>query len=180
LIAERLALKDISKPVNGSIEEQLLMFFSDFATHARYHNLDALSAGQATYEDPLARWEGILIKVLEKDAPSKKLDLLKAQAHALSEAIADATSAIQHGMDGRLLTLEEILAAPQMHQIAAQYTMVRVFKVLTPLLDLLGHLGHEGFYGSPHSDGPYVPLYQEFFVWYSGTAAEIRRKKRWP
>jgi hypothetical protein len=126
------------------------------------------------------RWERILARVLKTDAPQKKILTLQAQASAIGRAIADVTMAIQHGLDGRLLTLEETLAAPQTHSLAAQYGMVRIFNLLTPLLKLIGELGHTGFYGSPKSDGPHVPAYSEFFVLFGGTAAEIRKKKRWP
>jgi hypothetical protein len=75
------------------------------------------------------RWERILARVLKTDAPQKKILTLQAQASAIGRAIADVTMAIQHGLDGRLLTLEETLAAPQPHSLAAQYVMVRIFNL---------------------------------------------------
>jgi hypothetical protein len=140
-VAARVGVGGMKMPAAASLERELLEFFSDFATHARYYNLDGLSTASPSYEDPLARWDRLLAKVLDSDAPKKKIQELRNRASRISGAIADVTLTVQHGMDGRLLTLEEVLAATQAHALAAEFAMIRIFDLLTPLLELIGKLG---------------------------------------
>lgn len=167
-------------PQAPSLEREVLEFFSEFAKYSRYYNLDALGTSPTSYGDPLARWGKVLNDVLEADAPKARVATHIAQAHALHEAMKANVRAIQHGMDGTLLPLEQVFSLPAMQALAVPYTMVRVFHVLQPLLDIVGELGHQGFYGSPRSSGPHVPVFSEFFVHFGGSNADIRRKKRWP
>ncbi len=178
--ATRSGVANVVMPSPSSLELELLEFFSEFAKHSRYYNLDALSTQPSSYRDPLARWGTILNDVLSLDAPKKKVDEHLAQAEAMYQLLGGNVRAIQHGMDGNLLTLEQVFSLPAIHAIATPYTMVRLFRLLTPLLETVNELGHQGFYGSPSDTGPYVPVFSEFFVHFGGSDAQIRRKKRWP
>lgn len=173
-------VNNVTMPQPLTPEREILEFFSEFATHARYYNLDALSTLPQNYAEPLARWERVLNSVLATDAPPSKVNELRAQASALHSVMKDSIHAIQHGMDGSLLPLEQVFSLPMMHSLATPYAMVRLFNILTPLLETVSKLGHIGFYGSPRTSGPHVPVLSEFFVHFGGSAAEIRRKKRWP
>lgn len=173
-------LKNVTMPQPLSLEREVLEFFSEFAKYARYYNLDALSTPPQNYQEPLARWERVLNMVLTTDAPPAKVQKLRSQASALHAMMKDSVRAIQHGMGGKLLPLEQVFRSPVMHSLATPYAMVRLFNVLTPLLKTVCELGHHGFYGSPRELGPQVPVFSEFFVHFGGNPAEIRRKKRWP
>lgn len=179
-VAAAHGVKNVAMPQPPSLEREVLDFFSEFATYARYYNLDALSTRPQNYVDPLARWERVLNRVLATDAPAARVNQFRAQARALHSAMEGSVRAIQHGMDGSLLPLEQVFSLPMMHSLATPYTMVRLFNILTPLLETVGELGHIGFYGSPRASGPHVPIFSEFFVHFGGSPAEIRRKKRWP
>lgn len=178
--AQRINVSNVGMPANQGLEWELLEFFSEFAKHSRYYNLDALSTQPSSYGDPLTRWGAILNDVLASDAPKKKVDEHLAQAKAMYQLVGGSVHAIQHGMDGKLLTLEQVFRLPAMHSIATPYTMVRLFGLLRPLLKIVNEFGHQGFYGSPRDTGPHVPVFSEFFVHFDGNEAEIRRKKRWP
>lgn len=178
--AARHGVKKVVMPSAPSLEREILEFLSEFAKHSRYYNLDALGSSPAAYGDPLARWGNVLNDVLAADAPKAKVAAHLAQAKALHDAMQGSVRAIQHGMDGTLLSLEQIFSLPAMHSLATPYTMVRVFRLLSPLLEAVGELGERGFYGSPRTSGPHVPVFSEFFVHFGGSDAGIRRKKRWP
>lgn len=167
-------------PLPNSIESKILSFLSEFAEHSRYYNLDALATVPSSYNDPLAGWEAILNEVLNLDVPQLKIRTEVNKAMVTHNLMADSIHAIQHGMDGRLLPLEQVFTLPVKHALATPYTMVRVFRLLSPLLKVVDELGHKGFYGSPRNVGPYIPLLGEFFVYFRGSDFEIRRKKRWP
>ena len=176
----RIGLANVRTPLANSIELELLEFFSEFAKHSRYYNLDALSSSPASYGDPLARWSKVLNAVLSTDVPKHKLETHLAQARVMHHMLKDSVHALQHGMEGNLLSLEEVFSLPGVHALAAPYMMVRVFRLISPLLKTVSELGHKAFYGSPRTAGPHVPLFSEFFVYFRGSDAYIRRKRRWP
>lgn len=178
--AQRIGLSAVNAPPRGSIEESILSFLSEFAIWSRYYNLDSLQTVATTYTDPLATWDAILESVLAADVPTEKTDQKLQQARLAHDLLANHVHALQHGMSGSLLTLPEVFSAPVKHQLAAPYAMVRIFRLLTPLLQTLGELGHLSFYGPPPPPTPQAPLFHEFFVHFQGTEGEIRRKKRWP
>lgn len=178
-IAKKRKVSTLVSPTPRTPEGEILAFLSDFATVSRYHNLDMLGASSALQPDPLARWDTILMAVLNADGSPATVQRLKAQSAAMAKVLAGSVSAIQHGMDGRHLSLQEVILQPSIHRLASGYMMVRLFALLAPLLKLVGKLGHEAFYGSP-TDVVHVPNLSEFFVYFSGTPAEIRKKKRWP
>lgn len=173
-------VEGVNMPTLGSIENQILEFLSEFAKSARYYNLDSLATTPSISKDPLAEWEIILKRVLSQDVPKAKMQTLLAQAQQMHDLVAGNVMAIQHGMDGKLLSLPEVFSIPVIHQLATSHVMVRVFNLLTPLLETISELGDQTFYGSPQSAGPQAPLFKEFFVHFGGSPAEIRRKKRWP
>lgn len=179
-VATRIGITNLSLPAAGSIEEKILNFLSEFATHSRYYNFDALRAAPTHYSDPLGGWEVILNDVLNLDVPKSKVKTELAHAKAMHELTGDYVHAIQHGMDGTLLPLEQVFTLPVKHALATPYAIVRVFRLLAPLLKIVDEAGRKGFYESPREVGPYVPLFGEFFVRFGGSDVEIRRKKRWP
>lgn len=178
--AQRIGLVAIHPPIIGSIEERILVFLSEFATWSRYYNLDSLKAAASSYSDPLGAWDQILESVLVTDVPGEKVARKLQQARAIHDLIADRVLALQHGMSGSLLSLPEVFSTPVRHELSVPYAMVRVFHLLTPLLQTLDRLGSLAFYGPPRPSSPQAPLFSEFFVNFRRTDAEIRRKKRWP
>lgn len=179
-VAAHHGIASISAPMPGSIEDNILNFLSEFATHSRYYNFDALQSAPTNYSDPLAGWEAVLNEVLNHDVPKNKVEAKIARAKAIHELMGEYVHAVQHGMDGTLLPLEQVFTLPVKHDLAAPYVMVRIFRLLSPLLKIVDELGRKGFYESPREIGPYVPLFGESFVYFGGSDAEIRRKKRWP
>lgn len=178
-VATHNKILNVVSPLPNSIEFEILAFFSEFAKHSRYYNFDALSATPTSYNDPLASWEVILNKVLNQDVPQSKANAQITQAKVMCELIGDNIHAIQHGMDGTLLPLEQVFTLPVKHLLATPYVMVRIFCLLEPLFRIVDELGRKGFYDSPRNIGSFVPLFGEFFIYFGGSAAEIRRKKRW-
>ncbi len=181
-VAVSIGVTSFQVPANGSLEENILNFLSEFATKSRYYNLDSLESTPSGYGDPLKAWDKILSNVLETDVPASKRHHRVTQAKAIHGLIEDSIHVLQHGMDGRLLSSEAAFVLPAEHEIAAPYVMVRVFAVIRPALSLLGELARRAFEDNLKIDRKthHVPLMHEFFQLFDGTAAEIRRKKRWP
>lgn len=177
--ANRIGLT-FAVPAANSLEERILVFLSEFATVSRYYNFDALLTAPSSYAEPLGAWESIMDEVLIQDVPPKKIQARLAQAQLAHDLLAGNMAAIQHGMNGQLLSLPQVFSTPAKHELAAPYAMVRLFNLLTPLLKTAGEFGRLAFYGPPRPSSPLAPLLHEFFVHFTGSNAKIRRKKRWP
>lgn len=169
----------VTPPTASSLEEKILKFLSEFNTTSRYYNLDALLVVPSSYNEPLSVWDSILDLVLVNDVPQKKMYRCMMQAQITHELIADYITAVQHGMNGKLLSVPEVFSVPAKHELTAPYAMVHIFNLLNPLLQIAATVGRLAFYGPPTRSTPLAPLLNEFFVHFSGSDAEIRRKKRW-
>lgn len=179
-IGKKHRIKVMQTLQNDSIELEILCFLSEFAKKSRYYNLDALSSIPSNYREPLDRWGYILQHVYNSDVPQSKKQERMSQAAEMKGLLSGSIRAIQHGMDGKLLDLDDVFNLPVKHELAAPYVMVRLFNVLTPLLSVASELGQKGYYESPRELGPQCPVIREFFAYFRGTPAQIRRKKRWP
>lgn len=179
-IGQKHQIESLEPLPNDSVELEILQFLSEFAKKSRYYNLDALSSAPSSYQDPLDRWGNILERIFSVDIPQAKKQKRMSQAAEMHNLLSGSVQAVQHGMDSTLLGLDDVFNLPAKHELAVPYAMVRVFNILSPLLELASELGHKGFYDSPREIGPQCPVLSEFFVYFRGTAAQIRRKKRWP
>jgi hypothetical protein len=179
-IGQKHQIESLESLPNDSVELEILQFLSEFAKKSRYYNLDALSSAPSSYQEPLDRWGNILEHIFSVDIPQAKKQKRMSQAAEMHNLLSGSVQAVQHGMDGTLLGLDDVFNLPAKHELAVPYAMVRVFNILSPLLELASELGHKGFYDSPREIGPQCPVLSEFFVYFRGTAAQIRRKKRWP
>lgn len=179
--ANRAGIANITMPLQGSIEEKILNLLSGFAKFSRYYNLDSLNSKSEKDVDPLIGWEDIINGVIEEDVPDKKLKKIANTAEQIHNDIKDITVTIQHGMRGESLTLLQALSLPEKQLLAAPYLMVRVFKILSPLIHIASELGHIGFYTrSQDGSGPHIPLFKETLVYFMADDVQIKRKKRWP
>lgn len=179
-VATRIGISKVSIPASDSIENQILGFLSNFADGSRYHNLDSISSIANNGNDPLALWDMILKNILNHDVPKQKFNIELQKAIQLSSLMAGKIHAIQHGMDGKLLSESQVFEFPAIHKLAVPYSMVRLFNLIIPLLKTLNELGQQGHYASVSTSKPLVPLFGEFFVHFNGTPSQIRQKKRWP
>jgi hypothetical protein len=182
LVAQSIGVAFFRMPSEDSLEKKILNFLSEFATKSRYYNLDSLQSTPNGYSDPLKDWNEILFNVLENDVPASKRHRRVAQAKAIHSLFEGSIYTLQHGMDGNLLSNEATFILPAEHEIAAPYVMVRVFAVIRPALSLLGEIARRASDDNLRVDRNtrHIPLMHEFFSLFGGTAAEIRRKKRWP
>lgn len=174
-------IENFDLPTNGSIEYKILEMFSEFAMYARYYNLDSLGAGATANTDPLSAWERIVNDVVENDVPQKQLKSRLEKIGHLVELIEDHTFSINSGMGGESLTLLEAFSLPEKQSIAAPHLMVRVFSLLSPVINAVAELGKIGFYTrAPDGTGPHIPLFHETLVYFMADRAQIKKKKRWP
>ncbi len=174
---------DITMLPRDSIEGKILNFLSKFAKFSRYYNLDSLNSRPSKDVDPLTGWEDIINQIIEEDVPNKKLKAKMDIAESISNRIEDITFIMLHGMSGELLTCHEFLSLTEKQLLASPYLMVRVFKILKPLIEIISALGDTGFYKRPpHIPHMlYIPIFGETLIaHFMADDATIKRKKRWP
>jgi hypothetical protein len=166
---------------SGSTEYDILEHLSDFANGARYFNLDTLSSGR-TQGDPLERWNRILARILAQDVPTREKTRVGLEAAVVADALSGHAKIIVHGLDKKLLSLEEAVELPALSSLAARYAIYRVFLLLVPLKSVLADATDRVMQLDQARDAqtPSVPYMQEFlqFVWLDRQL--ILRKKRWP
>ena len=104
------------------------------------------------------------------------------QAQAVHDLYASSATALQHGMDGRRLTLEEVFSVPAKHELAGPYAIVRLFRLIDPLLGIADELARQAFSANlrVNRNVQHIPLLHEFFSRFRLPPAKILRKRRWP
>ena len=159
------------------VSSEILGLLSDFAQTTRYHNLDSLSSS-SNGKDPLAHWAEIISLILERDVSVKQREKIMAQAKSISAAIEDNTVTIMQGLDQKLLTTEQALALPGLHDKAVKYAVLEIITILSQLRSLISELNHHAY--SFNTQLPPFPQMQEFLEWVWNDRQYVLRKKRWP
>ena len=179
--ANRNKITGITMPIKGSIEEGILRFLSEFAKSSRYYNLNSLNSRSLQNVDPLIGWEEVINRVIKEDVPEKKIKKQIDAAKLITDKINGMTFTILHDMSGESLSTLQALDLPARQLLAAPHLMIRVFKILSPLIDIASKLSHIGFYTkSRDGTSQHIPPFKETLVDYMLNDAEIKRKKRWP
>jgi hypothetical protein len=142
-----------------------------------YHNLDALSAKQ-NEKDPLEHWGDIILAILKQDVSERKRNKILGEAKLIANAIGYISITIIHGLDKQLLSTEEALALPGLHDQAVRYAVFRIISILSPIRDLISTLSHEAY--RLGAEQPPVPQMQEFLEWIWNDLHYVLRKKKWP
>ena len=165
-----------------SLEYEIIEHLSDFGESCgRYANLDALASGRAQ-PDPLAHWKGIIAKILEQDVPFRQKEAAHRRATALATDLVQVAWATAHDLDKKQLSLHEWFESPQMLELAASRAVVRIFRILCPLKNVLMEVNDraqaENHRLNPHEAA--VPFMYEFLDFVENDERMILRKKRWP
>jgi hypothetical protein len=156
---------------------EIFVLLNDFAQTTRYHNLDALSAPNAS-KDPLVHWNEILLAILKIDVSDQAKAKIVAKGSATANAIADNTMTLMHGLEKTALSTAHALVLPGLHEQAARHAVLYIVKFLCPLRDLLSDLSHKAY--TLGVSIPPFPQMQEFLEWLSDDRSYVLRKKQWP
>ncbi|MDD2865491.1 MAG: hypothetical protein PHC99_12325 [Methylococcales bacterium] len=176
-IANRRGIEIPSFSSLDAIDQDLLNLLSEFAKITRYHNLDSLSKTPANQNDPLARWNEILNGILEKDVPEKRRTRILNQSKFVAGCIEKKVFVLMNGLDKQPLTIEDVLALPELHDAAVKYAILRLVNLLSPFRDLIDCLCHETY--SLNLSSPPIPQLQEFLEWLWNDRQYVLRKKKW-
>lgn len=165
----------------GSIEWEILEHLSEFATGARYFNLDHGGSGSLE-ADPLKRWDRILARILREDVPPMQRERTQKMAQHVAGAISEHVFVLRHGLDRSLLSTEASLVEPALAALAAPYAVYRTLLLIAPLQDLLRATSYR-VHALNHTSGdgtPSVPYMHEFLDFVGFDKKSALAKKRWP
>jgi hypothetical protein len=128
--------------VLDDIDQQLVSILEDFAVSGRCFNLDALSGG-AKSDDPLARWQKLILSIYERDVPPSKRNTSEQEARAIAAQLKGIMfcSTSSTTLDGREQTHEEVFTDHERIALVLPEVVWRLVKLLVPLRRLLMHLG---------------------------------------
>ena len=168
---------------SNSYEYRILDILTKFATVARYHNIDALSA-DTNEQDPLAEWQRLLHDIVKLEIPEKTKKRIASRSLALADMIESFSSVFAHDLENQSMSTHDMVLIPQIQSIAAGYAIWYVLNILCPLCDLLIDLTEDAMELNQkiNPDQMTIPYMGEFidFIHGHGTRAQVVRKKRWP
>ena len=166
---------------SGSIEHDVLEHLSDFATGARYFNLDHSATPTQLDQDPLVRWNGILRRLLNEDVPANRTKRVQVQAAFVADAIRDHASILRFGLDRSLLSADASILEPALTSEAAPYAVLRVLLLVSPLRILL-RASSRRVHALDHQIGdgtPSIPEMHEFLDFLLVEKRSALGKGRW-
>jgi hypothetical protein len=182
LITSKSATHPLASLTLGTLEYEIVKHLSEFGESCRrYANLEALASGHPQ-PDPLSQWKAIVAKILERDVSSWRKETVRARATALATDMASFTLARSHDLDKKQLSLQELVETTWMTDIAASRAVLRVFRILSPLRNLLEEV-NDRVVAENHrlcSHQAAVPFMSEFLDFVENDDKIILRKKRWP
>ncbi len=166
---------------SGSLAFDLINFLTDFGNGARYYNLDALSSEKPP-DDPLSRWNRIVQRILAEDFDARHQDRVRRSSAALAEEIKDFTIARGFDLEGRPVSLEQMLPLSRLHQMAAPRAVLHLMGILVQLKALLEEACNRAqrVNQQAQSTGATIPYLIEFFDFVTDERHVVLRKKRWP
>jgi hypothetical protein len=166
----------------GSIEEDIVTHLSNFGEACgRYANLDALVSG-ISQADPLVAWKSIVERILDQDVADRAKEQARRDALALAGALSGSARVTVHDLDKAALSLQQWFEVPRMLELAARRAVVRVFRILYPLKELLEDANDRVTVETQRQNlkEPVVPFMHEFLDFVVKDERLNLRKKRWP
>jgi hypothetical protein len=164
----------------NSIENEILQFLSYFARTARYYNLNSMTQSE-NGSDPLSTYHRIFNRILANDVPKKKLQRITGESIELTRIMQPVTSVIGFNFERNLMSLNEQIVQSQLQHNCAGYVVVRLYKILKPLSNILASAGHSAqAISNRTSSQAQIPNMIEFFYpWIGIESKNLLSKRRW-
>jgi hypothetical protein len=170
----------LNSVIHGSLEYDILTCLSDFATHARYFNLNSLTAGYVT-RDPLSQWNQLIIRIAKERIAARHIERVARESHQMSLAMQGIVTVVASTLDGKDMSVFPAFAEPRLHDLVSGHAMFHIVQIIKQIVDQLNDWAREaqavglscGFKKMP------VPHMREFFYFIPENKRDIMRKKRW-
>jgi hypothetical protein len=164
---------------SDSPEGRLLGLLSEFASGARYYNLDRL-AGAARHEDPLIGWYGVHAEIANHHISYSR----QAAINALAVQHCDRLGlfGFEKGLDGQWRTQVDGAFLHELFRQSTGHCVWTVIRILQPFHGLLWRLldrlhDMDRAEGLPRTVG--APALYEFFPFFLCDRATSLRRRRW-
>ena len=182
---ERVANSSTPTPftplVPSSTGYRILQLLSEFSDGTRYANLNQLS-GSSIGTDPLAKWNQILLRIVETEVPKRQRSKVQIQSAQIAGVLGDSSFAIAHDLEGRPMSLECIYAEPRLHELAARSAVWHLVQLIAAIREVVVAVGDNATVVSQAktSDVMNIPMMNEFLTFAWLNKAWVMKKKRWP
>lgn len=163
---------------SGSLERDVIDFFSSFADGSRYYNLDAL-AGAAKHVDPVVQWSRLHRRIAEAYLSYRARQRINDKAIAFADK--NRLFGYEQAIDGQWIPQVDGLYLHEVFRRANPYCVWTLIRILKPFYFLIDKLTDEvhGLEINRGIGSPTVPYLIEFFPFFLCDIRTATRRKNW-
>lgn len=170
-IAERHELEVDDSEINDSIQAPIVQFLTDFATNARYYNLDTLTGRSHQSLEPLARWNSEVCSTIVQ-RHYKPSERRQAKIALVGEPLGSFAHIQQTSDSGVQLTdAASAVSESALIDTKQRYSRLYLLALVKYVCNVLRELEYKG---------NFYPCLREFFpVFTGGNRKDDLKKKSW-
>jgi hypothetical protein len=167
--------------VPSSTGYRILQLLSEFSEGTRYANLNQLS-GSSIGTDPLAKWNQILLRIVETEVSKRQRAKVHMQSAQIAEVLKDSSLVIAHDLEGRAMSLENIFTEPRLQELAARSAVWHLVQLIAAIREVVVAVGDNATVVSQAKTMKVmnIPMMSEFLTFAWLNKAWVMKKKRWP
>lgn len=136
-------LGEINLIYNDEIDKEIVKLLNDFANQSRYYNMDIMSRGQASSENPLRSWDSIL-KLIIKQYKDK---LFVFKENKVLNELNKKTVVLIHDLNGELIEeYSDLIVKDLSLQQVQIYAIKHIFVIVSKMVDYLLSIRDESYF----------------------------------
>jgi hypothetical protein len=162
---------DDKRFIDDDFYETIVQFLSDFATTARYYNLDALSGYKQNSDEPYRRWNNDISETIVQRHYRKNPKNFKKKMELAKKMMGNTIVFMNDENGNEIRNLNDFYTKGDQVTTKQKYSMFYLYEINRFLCDLLCELHHEG------NLFPYLPDF--FAVFRHNDKSHIIKIKSW-
>lgn len=180
-LAKTKSAQSFMRLEQGSTALKILQFLSEFASVARYANFDKL-AGTSQAIDPLVKWDSILRLVIDTELSERQKNSVRSVATNVAGKIKDFTHVNLNDLEKRPMSLEDSLALPKLHVLAASHIVWHLIQLIASIRQVVADFARNAANAGQTKDPTcmHIPDMTEFITFAWLNRAWVMKKRRWP
>lgn len=179
-ICQRRGIASDFAAVSDPLNLRILAFLSNFASRARYSNLNNLQSGRKD-NDPLVDWAGFLRDIYQSDVSAAKKRKVSAHTALMAPLLARSSIIIATGLEGESLDFTSGINQAGLVHESTPHAVWRVFSLIQPLRSVVDKIVQQAHERDDRTkvNMPTIPYMDEFLVILYRTKSDVLRRKTW-
>ena len=153
-------------------KERLLDFFTNFASGARYANLDALNSKEK-FVEPLLKWKGILDSIIDNEISEKTKSRIKQKSEYFYYLMRQRVGVVSYDLDSSQLSVYDYFIRPPLLTEAAKHIIWHLILLIYPVKQLISTFSYQ------NNNKFEIPYMEEFYDFLYLDRNYNFRKTRW-